>query len=141
MSDQVERFDPDWDDEEMEEWCEGRFVRYSDHRSVVEKLEAERDKIASGKLPPEHSQIRAERAEAERDQALQVLAQYREGLEREIDRLRQYEANAGSEALHGELSEEDRRESEAKGIEVMARTTADRLQAALQAIPIPGEGA
>ena len=57
------------------------WVRYSDY----ENLEAERDALATGKLPSDHSLIRAEQAEAERDEAAQ----------RERERLREaLKANA-----------------------------------------------
>jgi hypothetical protein len=80
MGDQVERFEWLGISEGLDPIPEAGtvLVLESDHRSVVERLEAERDTIASGKLPPDHSLVRAEQAEGREERYREALQRIRE---------------------------------------------------------------
>ena len=121
--------------------ADGQWVRYSDHRSAVEKLEAERDEAECRPLPEE-----LELVLRERNQALQALAEYREGLlllaithfdherlltDENFDATDLFERGLLEHCEFGQTGEYEARLT-AKGFEA--------IQAALQAIPIPGRG-
>jgi predicted RNA-binding Zn-ribbon protein involved in translation (DUF1610 family) len=75
------------------------------------------------------------RLEAQRDQALQALAEYREGLRKNLLAFAQ-EEKGNAEASMAIPASPDRNLGRAEAFEVLARR-AERLYSALQAIPIP----